>query len=377
MGVFLAAHGLLQHRHAVYDSMLTGVSAGVQAALMVARLGIPIERCFARPVPAKGWLEGAYFWTTAQELALVGSWFGPGFARVEPVPFDRLERIVGWVEQCRSDGQGACIRTVASNAARIARAASAMGASLEGLTFIASGEPMTAAKRRVITAAGAKIAVGWGYEPGPTWVGFGCGNPVHGDEMHVLRHTLAVIEHPEPIAEAGGEPVQPLLFTTLYPSATRLQLNVSNGDRAVLSQRDCGCALQQAGLTLHVHDVGSFEKLTSEGLAYSYDALFELLETTLPDAFGGHGGDYQILEEEDDGGQTFLTLLVDPGVGPIDEGRVLARLAAELSQGSRGNAFMTGVWQQAGTLRLRRAPPIVSDRGKVLPLRVARRARGG
>ena len=372
MCVFLTAHDLLAHRHAVYEPMLAGAAAGLLAGMMVARMGIPIERWFARPVPVQNWLEGAYFWITAQELALAGRWFGPGFARPELVPPDGLERIVRWMEQCRRENRSACLRTVASSAARIARAAKAMGASLAGCTFIVSGEPLTTAKRRVIADVGAAVTVVWGYEPGSVVVGLGCGHPAHGDEMHVLRHTLAVIQHPEPIVEAGGEPVRPLLFTTLYPSAARVQLNVSNGDRATLSERDCGCALQRAGLSVHVHDVGSFEKLTSEGLAYSYDALYELLETTLPDAFGGGPGDYQILEEEDPGGQTFLTLLVDPAVGPVDEPRLVERLAAELARGSRSNRFMTRVWQDAGTLRVRRAPPITSTRGKVLPLRTSR-----
>lgn len=375
MGVFLAAHSLLAHRHAIYEPMLVGVAAGVQAAIMVARLGIPIERWFARQVPVQHWLEGAYFWATAQELALAGSWFGPGFARPELVPLDGLERIVRWVEQCRRDNQPTCIRTVASNAARIARTAIAMGTSLDGCTFIASGEPLTTAKRRVIAEAGAAVTVAWGYEPGPVWIGFGCANPVHGDEMHVLRNTLAVIEHPEPTAEAGGEPGRPLLLTTLYPSATRLQINVSNGDCATLFERDCGCALQRAGLNLHVHAVGSIEKLTTEGLAYPFDMLYALLESKLPDEFGGGPGDYQIVEDEGADGQTFLTLLVDPTVGPVDEVRLLERLAAELAKGSRGNRFMSGVWKDAGTLRVQRVPPLASARGKVLPLRMARRER--
>jgi len=100
-----------------------------------------------------------------------------------------------------------------------------------------------------------------------------------------------------------------------------------------------------------------------------------LLETKLPDAFGGGTGDYQILEEEGADGQTFVTLLVDPAVGQVDEGRLLERLAAELAKGSRSNRFMTGVWRDAGTLRVRRAPPIVSARGKVLPLRMVRQER--
>jgi hypothetical protein len=162
------------------------------------------------------------------------------------------------------------------------------------------------------------------------------------------------------------------LFTTLYPSAARLQINVSNGDFATLVERDCGCAMQRAGMNLHVHTVGSFEKLTTEGLAYSFDMLYELLETKLPGEFGGGPGDYQLLEEEAPDGQTFLTLLIDPSVGTIDETCLLERLAAELATGSRSHRFMTNVWRDANTLRVRRAPPMASARGKVLPLRMVR-----
>lgn len=374
VGVFLEAHALLTHRHAAYEPMIPGV-AGIVFMMMMTRFGVPLERWFARPVPTNGWLEAAYFRVTATELALAGRRFGPGFASPELVPTAALERIVRWVEECRRDGRPSCIRTVASNAARIARVATAIGASLEGCTFIASGEPLTVAKRRVIGQSGAGVTVLWGYEPGPVYVGLGCARPAHGDEMHVIRHTLALIEHPEPIVEAAGEPVRPLLFTTLYPSATRLQLNVANGDHAVLAKRPCGCALEEAGLTLHAHQVGSYEKLTSEGLAYSYDRLFELLETTLPDEFGGGPGDYQIVEEEDPGGQTRLTLLVDPGVGPVDERGLKERLASALAEGSRGNRFMAGVWRDAGTFQVRREAPVASARGKILPLRLASRLR--
>ena len=372
---FAEAHGLLDHRQAAFEPTLAGITGGIHFSMMMARLGIPFERWFARPVPVSNWLEGFYSRITAHELALAGSVFGPGFARPKTVGADDLLHIIQWVEASSRDGRSTCIRTVASNASRIARVAIEAGLSLEGCTFVASGEPVTIAKRRVVEQAGAKMTVVWGYEPGPVHVGLGCANPVHGDEMHVLRHSIAVIEHPEPIVEAGGDGIRPLLFTTLYPTAAKLQINVSNGDHAVLSERACGCALHEIGLTQHVHEVGSFEKLTTEGLAYSYDDLFELLETTLPDAFGGGAGDYQLLEEEGTGGQTHLTLVVDPVAGPIDETQLLERLGAELAKGSRGNRFMAGVWQQTNALRLRREPPIASARGKVLPLRIAGKAR--
>jgi len=374
VAVFLEAHGLLAHRHAAYEPMIPGVG-GIIILMMMARIGVPCERWFARPVPINNWLEGAYFRITAQELSLAGTRFGPGFAKPELVPAEDMVRLVRWVEENQREGKQTCIRTVASNAARVARVANQVGVSLEGCTFIASGEPLTAAKRLVIEEAGANVTVLWGYEPGPVHVGFGCGRPAYGDEMHVLRHTLAVIEHPEPIVEAAGEPVRPLLFTTLYPSAARMQLNVSNGDRAILSERSCGCALHEVGLTLHAHQVGSFEKLTSEGLAYSFEDLFELLETHLPDEFGGGTGDYQILEEESGDGKTYVTLLVDPAVGAIDEQRLLERFAAAIASKSPQHRFAAELWQTSGTFRVRRQVPMASARGKILPLRMARHRR--
>lgn len=376
VGPFLEAHGLRAHRHAAYEPMLPG-AGGIVFVMMMSRFGVPLERWFARPVPTSNRIEAAYFRVTAAELALAGRRFGPGFASPEPVPADALERVVRWVEDGRRERRPSCIRTVASNAVRIARVAREMGASLEGCTFLASGEPMTAGKRRVIEDAGARGVVLWGYEPGPSYVGFGCARPAHDDEMHVLRHTLAVVSHPEPIVEAAAGPIRPLLFTTLYPSATRLQLNVANGDHAVLSERRCGCALEEAGLSLHVHEVRSHEKLTSEGLAYSRDDLFDLLESHLPGEFGGAVGDYQLVEREDGSGTTHLELLVDPRISSIDEQRLLDRLASGLAHGSRNNRFAARVWQDAGTLRVRREVPIASARGKVLPFRAADGQRPG
>lgn len=370
VGLFLDVHGLLSSRMAAYEPMLGSLAAGIAFVLMAARLGIPVDRWFARSVPTNNWLEGLYFRLTSHEIALAGRWFGPGFARPEVIPSGEIDRIVRWVEQGRKEGLTTCIRTVASNAARIARVADEIGASLEGCTFIASGEPVTTAKRRAIEKVGGAVTVLWGYWPIGT-IGAGCARPAYGDEMHVFRHSLAVIEHPEPIIEAVGEPVHPLLFTTLYPSAAQLEINVSNGDHAVLSERQCGCPMHEAGLTLHAHNVGSFEKFTSEGLAFPFDDLYELLDTTLPDKFGGGVGDYQLVEEEGMSGQTHLTLLVDPSVGPIGESSLLDFLTAEFSGGSRSKRFMAGVWRDSGTLRIRREIPARTSRGKILPLRIA------
>jgi hypothetical protein len=103
---------------------------------------------------------------------------------------------------------------------------------------------------------------------------------------------------------------------------------------------------------------------------YFYGDLFEFFEKVLPTEFGGGPGDYQLVEEEDDNGQTRLTLIVHPQVGELDEIKALARLRSRFSDGSRSNRFMTGVWKNARTFRVKRDVPHASPRGKILPLHI-------
>ena len=147
-------------------------------------------------------------------------------------------------------------------------------------------------------------------------------------------------------------------------------MNVESGDYGYLTQRDCGCLQEKVGLSLHLHHIRSFEKFTSEGMNYFYGDLFELLENVLPAEFGGGPGDYQLVEEEDDHGQTRLTLRVHPEVGEVNESRLLSRLQEGLALGSRGNRFMSKLWQDMGTFRISRKIPHASGRGKILPLHI-------
>ena len=149
-------------------------------------------------------------------------------------------------------------------------------------------------------------------------------------------------------------------------------LNVAIGDYATLARRDCGCALEKVGLTLHLHHIRSYDKFTSEGMNYFYGDLYEFFEKTLPAEFGGGPGDYQLVEEEDQSGQTRLTLVVDPEVGVVDEPKILLRLQERLAEGSSANRFQSMVWQNAGTLRVKREIPHASARGKILPLHISR-----
>ncbi len=366
--IFLAAHDLFSCSHAVYDAVLPA-GGGVRNVLSNAKLGIATDRWFARSV-GQATLGGGYYHFITRLIVLAGKSAGSRLPVPEVIGVHDTRHLVDWVRDESRRGKCCCITTAASNAVRIARAAAETAVSLDGTRFVASGEPLTDVKREMIERVGAVAIANYGFEDLAVKVGYGCARPAHTDEMHVNGQDLAVVAHCRSMAD--GSDIRPLLFTSLQPLSPRFFLNVENGDYATLSQRDCGCLLESAGFTLHIHGVRSFEKFTSEGMNYFYGDLFELFEKTLPAEFGGGPGDYQLIEEEDAGGQTRLTLLLHPAVDGVDEAKLIARLKEALRSGASGGRFMTDIWQNAGTLRVLREPPRASARGKILPLHIAR-----
>jgi hypothetical protein len=300
----------------------------------------------------------------------MGKCFGPGFPRPELLDFREFRPVLNWISQKRREGKRCCLDVTASNAVRIAQMALERGISLEGTTCILHGEAFTDAKREVIERAGARCTTRYSFSIGMQ-AGQGCSNPAFIDEVHVNQYMLGVIPHPQS-SVFGGAPIRPLLFTTLYPQATRLHLNVENGDYATLEERACGCALERVGLKLHLHRIRSYEKFTAEGWTYFYGDLFEFLEKTLPTEFGGGPGHYQLVEEEDGAGQTRLTLLVDPVLGRLDENRLGARVREEFLQSVLGSQDVARAWwhRNSETFRIRREIPRTSARGKILPLQM-------
>ena len=364
-----AAHGLFSHVHAMYDSILPG-SGGINNLLIYSKMGVTTDRWFAQKVPIRSRSERLYHYFTTQLIVAAASRCGSGFPKPEFLAHEELETIIRWASAQQALQRGCCITTAASNAARIARVARRLGVSLESTKFIVTGEPFTDSKREAIEAVGATGIPRYTYG-GSVNIGYGCANPLFTDEVHVNQHLLALCANPRPLGPTSPA-INPLLCTTLDPAFPRLLFNVESGDYGLMIRRDCGCALEKAGLSLHLYSIRSFEKFTSEGMNYFYGDLYELFERTFPREFGGGPGDYQLMEEEDETGQTRLTLVVHPEVKDLDEKRIIAVLRAELSKGSRSDRFMTDVWTRAGTFKLRRKIPYASPRGKILPLHISR-----
>ena len=97
--------------------------------------------------------------------------------------------------------------------------------------------------------------------------------------------------------------------------------------------------------------------------------LFHLIEEVIPARFGGSLADYQFVEQQDPRGLPRYTLLVNPALGPVDETALAAVILKELAGLRRPYPFMVDQWRQGGDIRVRRALPVLTARGKLLPVR--------
>jgi hypothetical protein len=113
--------------------------------------------------------------------------------------------------------------------------------------------------------------------------------------------------------------------------------------------------------------------LTGEGVTLVGSEMMRILEEVLPNRFGGSTLDYQLLEEEDEQGFTRLSLVVSPRLVIEDEQQVIETVLEAMSRSSVGADSARDIWGQAGTLRIKRAEPIWTSRGKLMPLHLLRK----
>jgi hypothetical protein len=201
-------------------------------------------------------------------------------------------------------------------------------------------------------------------------VGRGCPRASDPNDQHFQADHLALIQAPRGV---GSIEVQAFLLTTLLPTAKRILLNVEIDDYGIVEPSSCGCPFHAYGFDRTLRHVRSFSKLTAEGVTLVGSEMEHILESVLPARFGGTPLDYQLMEEEDGAGLTRVVVIVSPRLGRIDESGVIEAILDGLRQASLGTAVGGGLLGAAGALRVRRAEPIMTARGKVLPLHLAQR----
>lgn len=298
-----------------------------------------------------------------------GRLFGTKFPKPEFVDLNSAVKVAKWIAKMIRDYSGCCVATYPSSAIRICHAANKEGLDISGTKFIVAGEPVTHVRLNEIKSAGAEAIVFYSFAEGGT-VGYGCANPIQDDEVHLLKDCVSLVHHKRRIQETNLT-VDAFLFTSLLPTTRKILLNVEIGDYGVVESRKCNCGFDDLGFNVHVHNVRSFEKLTSEGMNIVNTHLIRIIEEVLPSKYGGDSTDYQILEEEDERGFIRVNVIVSPTVGAIDEKDLLRTVISKLNSGEK-NTFVPKIFSQADTLCVKRVHPISTEMGKILPLNIRR-----
>jgi len=257
------------------------------------------------------------------------------------------------------------VSSYVSLAVKVCQAAIENGLDIAGTHFFSGGEPLTRAKRQQIEAAGAHVTSRYSIsEVGK--IGCGCPNGGATDDMHFFHDSVALIQSRRKVEPADIQ-VNAFLFTPLLPSTPKILLNMESDDYGVVETHSCDCLFGQLGFNTHIHDIKSFAKLTGSGMTIVGTDLVRILEEVLPGKYGGVATDYQLLEEEDEQGQTHLSLIISPTVGTVDEDEVIATVLKELRRVPHPGKLTSGVWSKAKLLRVKRMYPI-SKMGKVMTL---------
>ncbi len=357
------AHGV-----ADYDKALWQIT-GLRPVLQYSKTGrAPVAWFYpVEPLPFKSRAISAY-------LSALGRLFGYSFPR--PVFLDLQDpgRMAQWLADRARAGQRTCLSTYVSSAVRVCSAAKAMGLDLGGVAFIVIGEPYTEARSRIVEVAGAHAVVGYAFNEAGT-VGFGCATPSVPDDVHLFSNMFGFIQRRRAIGESSVT-VDAFLVTSLLTSGPKVLLNTESGDYGVSETRRCGCLLGELGLTTHLGQIRSFEKLSTEGMTFVNSALLRILEEVLPARFGGASTDYQLVEEARAAGLTQLVLLVSPRVGAVDEAAMCRTFLDELGQDGASDGLMAGAWDRAGAVVVRRQEPLSTKVGKILPFHLVPSTRG-
>lgn len=320
-----------------------------------------------------GWRDSREWWKySSAMLYLLACLYASG----AHVPFPKVLRQsdgLVFARQLRDilDHQKQClVQCSTSLSVRVCAAAEQAGFFLEGAVFRIGGEPLTPAKAEVIRGRGARVLVQYGGVDAGS-IGLACANPLEVDEVHLNTSAYAMTTVNYALPE-NGITVPVLNLTQLLPSASKILLNYQSDDYATSSERKCGCALEALGLTTHLHDVRSYSKLVGESVTLIGTEMVKILEQVLPARFGGSPLDFQIVEREDAAGLTRLILYIHPRLVIPDELQV-TRVVLEALQVSSATADAARIiWQHAQTLRIERHEPIMTERGKFLPLYLER-----
>ena len=363
--LLLRAFGVGHPRTAIWYPAPPGV-AGLGSVLSHAKLGLPIERWFSQT----DWRHGSPKHSIFTAATLVASrLYGNPVPKPHRTPPREAARVASWLADAKRTGAPASLITSPSSAVRVCEAAREHALDIGGTFFRLSGEPYSPARAAAVRAAGCTAAPNYYIAEAGGAIGIPCAAPLEPDEVHVAADRIAILQREQLVNDSTS--VGGLFLTVLDPLSPKLLINLESDDFGVLGERRCGCLLDEVGLTLHLHSIRARAKLTSEGMTFLGSDVIALLEQVLPDRFGGGPGDYQLVEQEENG-VARVAVVVSPRVGELDEPALLGAVTSFLRSRGRPQRLMVDVWEQTGTLRVERREPYVTAGAKTPSVHVLR-----
>jgi len=358
VNMFLAldARGGARWRNAVW-----GIR-GITPLLWYSACGGPATRWFVQLDPATRDTRFRFLWSV-RTLILASRLARVPLPRPEYVSIERPQRIVQWLRQTLLAGEVPHLWGSPSAVVRLCEEAAQTSVDLDGARFTITGEPVTAARLAAIRRVHGDALPDYGAVDSGGSVAYGCLAPQAADEVHVFSDLNAVIEADAPPFPAGA-----LLVSSLQHTAPFILVNVSMGDRATITQRRCGCAMERLGWDTHLHGIRSFEKLTAGGMTFDDTDVIRILEDVLPGRFGGGPTDYQLIEDTHEDGHPRLRLLVHPKVGPLDPTAVCNAFLRAVGGDDEIRRDMAAQWRDGDFLCLDRTAPHGTETGKILHL---------
>lgn len=354
---------LAQRQYVLLKPILPAID-GLLNLARASRLGCAIDRWFS-PIVASP--DSTHYRAATYSLIAMARIYGlqlPWPSHLSPNDFSPVVRAIA---ERRRQRLRVMVRTYTSPAVRVAAAAREMGLAIEGTLFLVGGETLTDAKRAAIESAGAEVFPHYAItELGS--IGHGCRQMTTGNAVHLNADSLAAISYCRQ-APLSGNQVNSLLFTTLQLHAPFVFINVEMDDCGTLGREpSCACRYARLGFTTVIRDISSFGKLTGHGVTLVGTDVLRILEHALPARFGGTATDYQLVEH-DGAHQARITLRVSRRVPIASVSDVKDRFLAEL-RSCHGGQIAYRLWQHAGAVEVVHEDPVVTDRGKVLPLHV-------
>jgi hypothetical protein len=361
------ARGEARRRFGVWG--VPGSGAIVHLLDTTARGSVP-ERWFSQVDP-RGPAVAARYRASVRLVRLAARLAGVRLPSPTHAPIDDPRMVLDWLESVLKDGDTPELLGYPSALLQVVETAVRKGVRLDGVEVITGGEPITATRLASFRGAGIRVFPRYAAAEAGL-LGEGCLRPEGSDDVHVVNDLVALIQ-PGRDAVLPAVPPEALLVTSLRPTAPLILLNVSMGDGGVLDPRPCGCPLGALGWTIRLRAVGSFEKLTAEGMTFLDADVARVLEK-LPERFGGAPGDYQLVEDEAADGRPRLRLLVHPCVGAVDPRAVAAAFLSALERPGQAAGIMTQVWRDTDLLAVERRAPLATTSGKILHFYRARPA---